>query len=131
MKTLVIHPEDPTTKFLEATYAGMECTVITDPLISKSLLRKAIRGHDRVIMMGHGTEHGLVSINRAKSDPSFILSHRFIIDSNIVNFLREVECVFIWCNADEFVNKYKLSGFHTGMIISEYEEALQIGRAHV
>jgi len=47
-----------------------------------------------------------------------------VIDSSFVYLLKEKQCVCIWCNADVFVEKYKLKGFYTGMIISEYEEAI-------
>ena len=66
-------------------------------------------------MMGHGTEEGLIAIQNK--------GYRFIIESSLVYLLREKKCVCIWCNADQFVEKYKLKGFYTGMIISELEEA--------
>lgn len=58
------------------------------------------------------TEKGLLGFNN------------FVIDSTCVYLLRDKNCVCIWCNADEFVKKYGLKGFYTGMIISEYEEAI-------
>lgn len=61
--------------------------------------------------MGHGSESGLYGFSR------------FVIDSNFVYLLREKECVYIWCKADEFVKKYDLKGFCTGMIISDIEES--------
>lgn len=111
MRTLVIHPTDITTKFLEATYLGRGWTVINHNPSSKEL-KEAIKNHDRIIMMGHGTNDGLHGHGR------------FIINSELVYLLREKECVCIWCNADLFVKQYGLKGFYTGMIISEYEEAL-------
>lgn len=111
MKTLVIHPKDTTTDFLSEIYSDKDWTVISDN-VSKKILRDKIKNHDRIVMLGHGTEQGLLGFNR------------FIIDSNWVYLLREKKCVFIWCNADVFVKKYKLKGFYTGMIISEYEEAV-------
>ena len=111
MKTLVIHPKDTTTDFLSEIYSDKDWTVISDN-VSKKILRDKIKNHDRIVMLGHGTEQGLLGFNRT------------IIDSNWVYLLREKKCVFIWCNADVFVKKYKLKGFYTGMIISEYEEAV-------
>ena len=110
MKTLIIHPKDETTDFLKPIYEGLDVTLVSDN-ISKSKLKTLIREHDKIVMMGHGCDKGLLGFNR------------LVIDSNIVMFLREKECVFIWCNANEFVNKYKLKGFHTGMIVSESIEA--------
>jgi len=111
MKTLVIHPFDHTTQFLSKIYVGKDWTIISTN-ISRSALRKQIKDHDRIVMLGHGTEEGLIGFDK-----------RFI-DSRWVQQLREKEIVAIWCNADKFVEKYGLNGFYTGMIISEYEEAL-------
>ena len=110
MKTLVIHPKDTTTDFLSLIYEDKDWTVITDN-ISKSALKRQIKAHDRIVMLGHGMETGLIGFNR------------LVIDSNLVYLLREKHCVCIWCNADKFVLKYGLKGFYTGMIISEVQEA--------
>jgi len=111
MKTLVIHPQDKTTDFLTYVYAGKGWDAITTN-VSKSYLKSQIKSHDRIIMLGHGTEAGLYGFSR------------FIIDSSYVYLLREKDCVCVWCKANEFVDKYGLKGFHIGMIISEYEEAV-------
>tara|TARA_R110000868_G_scaffold76573_2_gene220051 strand:- start:3454 stop:3987 length:534 start_codon:yes stop_codon:yes gene_type:complete len=113
MKTLVIHPSDPSTDMLKAIYGGKEWTVVDDNHIPKSQLKELIKEHDRIIMLGHGTSYGLV--NGTKD--------RFLIDSTLVYLLRDKYCVCIWCNADEFVTRYELEGFYTGMIISEDIEA--------
>lgn len=111
-KTLVIHPKDVTTDFLTSLYSdNKDWTVINDNP-SRKYLTEQIKLHDRIIMLGHGTEHGLIGFKR------------LVIDSNWVYLLRQKECVFVWCNADVFVKKYDLTGFYTGMIISEYDEAL-------
>lgn len=112
MKTLVIHPDDVTTGFLEQIYAGKDWTVINDIQVSKRTLRKEIKAHDRIVMLGHGTKYGLFAKGRGT-----------LIDSTYVHYLRDKQIVAIWCNADEFVLKYDLKGFYTGMIISEYDEA--------
>lgn len=108
--TLVIHPNDNTTKFLSVIYTDKNFTVINDN-VSKKELKHAIKSHDRIIFLGHGTEHGLIGFNRC------------IIDSTLVYLLRDKINVYIWCNADKFVKKYNLKGFYSGMIISEYDEA--------
>jgi hypothetical protein len=54
MKTLVIHPKDDSTYFLSTIYEGKDWTIINDR--GKSLLKKLIKTHDRIIMMGHGCE---------------------------------------------------------------------------
>lgn len=111
MKTLVIHPDDPSTSFLEKVYTGRGWTEITDVETSKKKLIKAIKSHDRIVMMGHGSPKGLFA------------KGRIIIDSTYVHYLKDKEIVAIWCNADQFVLKYDLKGFYTGMIISELEES--------
>lgn len=117
MKTLVIHPKDPTTDFLSIIYSGTDYTIVNDITVSRSKLCDLIKAHDRIIMLGHGTGHGL----GAMEDKYFF---RYIIDSRMVYLLREKELIAIWCNADEFAKKYQLKGFITGMIISEVEEAI-------
>ncbi|MFW6243268.1 MAG: hypothetical protein ACOC2W_03825, partial [bacterium] len=111
MKTLVIHPKDSTTDFLCEIYKDKDWTVINTNT-SKKFLKDQIKTHDRIVMLGHGTENGLLGFNK------------YVIDSTWVCLLRDKNCICIWCNADEFVKKYKLKGFYTGMIISEYEEAI-------
>ena len=110
MKTLVIHPDDRSTDFLKQIYAGQDFTVINEHKenLPKNKFIQEIKKHDRIIMMGHGFPGGL------------FMSH---IDSTLVYLLKEKECVCIWCNADQFVNRYGLTGFYTGMFISEVSEA--------
>lgn len=111
MKTLIIHPNDRSTDFLSCIYENLDCTIINTNT-SNSNLKKQIKDHDRIIMLGHGSENGLFGYNK------------IVIESKFVYLLKNKECVAIWCNADIFFKKYKLKGFYTGMIISEYEEAL-------
>ena len=111
MKTLVIHPTDSTTDFLSEIYSDKVWTVITtNP--SKKYLIEQIKEHERIVFLGHGSEKGMFGFGR------------LVIDSDLVYLLREKHCVCIWCNSDLFVKKYGLKGFYTGMIISEYEEAI-------
>jgi len=114
-KILVIHPADPSTDFLSIIYKDINATVIRQP-ISKSSLKKLMVDADKIIMLGHGTGAGMGFVERGYITP--------IIDSSLVYILREKkDSVFIWCHADEFVKKYELSGFSTGMFISELEES--------
>jgi hypothetical protein len=113
MKTLVIHPTDPTTDFLSVIYQDEDWTVVRN-IVSTSSLIKSIQEHDSIIMMGHGSESGLYDINK----------RQYIVDDRFIFVLREKQCTFIWCHADEFVRKYKLKGLYSGMVISDYEEAL-------
>jgi len=111
MKTLIIHPTDPTTAFVKEMYKDFDWTVINDPRTSSKKLKEAIKAHDRIFMIGHGTPHGLLTRERT------------IIGSDMVYLLREKETICFWCDADKFVEKYDLKGFYTGMVISEMMEA--------
>jgi hypothetical protein len=116
MKTLIIHPSDRSTDFLKVIYNNIENkTVITNG--DKKDLKKLIKEHDRIMMMGHGCPVGLFSVGQFKN------SQGLVIDSTFVELLETKECVFIWCNANEFVKKHKLKGFYSGMFISEVGEA--------
>lgn len=111
MKILVIHPADPTTDFLKKIYSGIDCNVVTGNT-SNSSLKRLIKEHDRVFILGHGAPYGLFGHGR------------LIIDSTFVDWLRGMDNnVYIWCNADKFVERYGLKGFYSGMFISEPEEA--------
>lgn len=112
MKTLVIHPKDESTSFLSKIYEGKSWTLLPDNA-SKSFIRKQIILHERIIMLGHGSENGLIGFGR------------FVIDSGFVQFLRGKIILAIWCHSNIFVEKYGLKGNYTGMIISEQEEAVQ------
>lgn len=112
---LVIHPADPTTDVLCQIYRDINATVIRQK-ISTSKLKKLMKDADRIIMLGHGTESGMGFVEN--------YSIKMIIDSSLVYLLREKEDnIYIWCHADEFVKKYGLGGFSTGMFISEMDEA--------
>lgn len=119
MKTLVLHPWDSTTRFLEVIYKGKGFTEVR-ARPSNSKMKRLIKSHDRIIVLGHGTEKGMFDTNSV-----------IWIDSRLVYLLREKKnSVYIWCNADLFVEKYKLDGFYTGMIVSDYEEAQIYGVSH-
>jgi len=113
MKTLVVHPIDRTTDSLSEIYKGKDWKIIRS-IPSKSELKRLIKSHDRIIMMGHGCPNGLLSADKK----------RLIIDSSMVQFLRDKQCIGIWCYADQFFRKYKIPYACTGMIISEYDEAI-------
>lgn len=123
MKTLIIHPKDSSTGFLDIVYDPIvDKTVITGG-ISKSDVHELIESHDRVMMMGHGSPGGLFSVGQF-----YGVGGGYIIDHQTVDLLNEKDhSVFIWCNADQFVNRYKLKGFYSGMFISEVGEAYYCG----
>lgn len=120
MKTLIIHPEDKSTTFLNLIYANVVATIVTKG-VSKNALREMIKDYDRIIMCGHGSPFGLFSMGR------FYQTNGYIIDESFVDVLRNKENFFIWCYASDFVKDKKLNGFSTGMFISEVGEACACG----
>ena len=122
MKTLIIHPEDPSTFFLDIVYAPIENKTVITGGVSKVEVQQLIREHDRVMMMGHGSPGGLFNVGR------FSGCGAYIIDQQMVPLLKEkTDNVFIWCNADKFVEIFGLKGFYSGMFISEVGEANYCG----
>lgn len=122
MKTLVIHPKDKSTAFLDIVYNPIPNKTVITGGVTKHKIKKLIKEHDRVMMMGHGSPGGLFSVGAFKETGGFI------IDQTMVSTLKEKNnSVFIWCNADKFVNHHDLKGFFSGMFISEIGEAYYCG----
>jgi len=122
MKHLVIHPEDETTNFLKPIYAPLTNKMVISGGITKSELRRLIDVHDQILMLGHGSPAGLFSMGVFPDTGSYI------IDDSTVNSLRiKTNSIFIWCNADRFIQGHSLSGLFSGMFISEIDEALYCG----
>jgi hypothetical protein len=115
-KTLVIHPKDPSTTFLEAIYLNKGYTVLNRyagdilPIIAE---------HDRIIMLGHGSPSGLFSVGQ--------FSGTYVVGSGTVPFLQGKDNVYIWCYASSFMRQHQLQGFSSGMFISEVDEAAMFG----
>ena len=118
MKTLIIHPSDPSTSFLDVVYESIPNKTVITGGITKDEVRKLIEEHDRVMMMGHGSPGGLFSVGQfTDSNSSTKWGTAYVIDNS----------VFIWCNADKFVDGFRLKGFYSGMFISEVGEASYCG----
>lgn len=116
-KTLIIHPADTSTDFLKPIYDKIQYKTVITGGVTPDVIMKEIENHDRIFMMGHGCPSGLFSMGR------FPKAYGMVIDSETVELLKQKECVFIWCNADQFVKTHDLKGFYSGMFISEVEEA--------
>jgi hypothetical protein len=126
MKTLIVHPKDDSTFFLDIVYKNIPDKTIITGGITKFELMDLIESHDRVMMMGHGSPGGLFSVGQFKGDGSRYSG--YIIDETMVPLLEQKDnSVFIWCNADKFVNHFGLRGFYSGMFISEVGEANYCG----
>lgn len=126
MKTLVIHPEDRSTEFLSVIYKDIpDATILRGSYPAKmdiSEVNELIKTHDRVIMMGHGCPFGLFSVGRFKK------TYGVVVGDDTAELLREkTDNVYIWCHANEYVEKHGLKGFYSGMFISEVGEATNVG----
>ena|ERR1035441_2980807 len=117
-KTFVIHPKDSSTVFLSAIYKGLPDTTIITGGKTKKEIHQIMESHRRIIMTGHGSPSGLFSKNNFKDCPEYIIDH------SSVPFLKGKKNIFIWCHSDQFVKRFGLGGFFTGMFISEMSEAL-------
>ena len=119
MATAIIHPSDPTTDFLRASYSDhikQDGWVIVRHTPNKPIVERLLQACDRVIMMGHGTPSGLIG------------QYGLIISEDHAKWLKNKETVCIWCNADKYVRAHGLqSSAYTGMIISEMGEAYVCG----
>lgn len=112
-KILFVHIKDPSTDFLEIIYKDRPNSTIVRTSISAHAMNALIDDHDQVVMMGHGSPHGLFG---TRGD--LIINHQ-----NINALARKDNNVFIWCYASTFVDRYMLRGFTTSMFISEPVEA--------
>lgn len=119
---LVIHPKDRSTDFLKPVYENLENVTLITGGESRDSIMDQIKSHDQIMMMGHGTTHGLLSVGQ------FPDAGWNVIDDHMADLLAEKDnSVFIWCNADAYVRWNELKGFHTGMFISEVGEARMMG----
>jgi len=124
--TLIIHPEDSSTDFLKPIYLPLKNKVVINHGSTDELLKEKIKSSDRVMLMGHGTPSGLLHVGK------FISPSAFVIDNRHLPILQQkINSIYIWCNADQFVEKYDLKGFYTGMFISEIHEASYCGLGRV
>jgi hypothetical protein len=116
MTTLVIHPKDRSTDFLAPIYQNIENKTVVTGGIKRSKVRELIQSHDRVIMLGHGAPSGLFAVGQFEEA-------LMVIDYSMVDLLKQkTDNIYIWCNADRFVEQYGLKGIYSGMFISEVSE---------
>lgn len=122
MTTLIIHPEDPSTSFLDIVYSGIPDKTLVTGGINANELVEMVKNHDRIMMMGHGSPWGLFSVGKFKDTGAYV------VDNSLVWLLSQKKNnVYIWCNADQFVKRHQLGGFYSGMFISEVGEAYYCG----
>ena len=120
--TLIIHPKDQTTTFLNDVYTCIENKTVIQHGVSREELIDLIKTHDRIMMMGHGSPYGLFSVGQFTKVPMYL------IDKEMAGILElKMNNVFIWCYASSFMKSSSLTGFGTGMFISEVGEAIVCG----
>lgn len=116
--SLIIHPADPSTQFLQALYPDWHNSALGEK-DSNAAIKRAIRDTPRPMLLGHGTEYGLLCPQGPRQ------FGRIIVGSDHVYLLREKEyTIGIWCNASQFALKYGLHGLFSQMVVSELEEAV-------
>lgn len=119
MKTLIIHPEDDSTYMLKPVYENISNKTVVRGGVTRGELAGLVEAHDRIMMMGHGSPGGLLSVG------CFPGAGSHIIDYSMAPLLKtKKNSVMIWCNADQYVHHHRLKGFFSGMFISEEVEAL-------
>jgi hypothetical protein len=126
MRNLVIHPQDKSTDFLKPIYAKVKSKKIINGNSTPKDIKRLIKKSDRVMMMGHGCSNGLFSI-RLFND----FRKGIVIEPKESKILSGKDNVYIWCNADRFVEANNLQGFYSGMFISEVSEAIVCGLKNV
>lgn len=119
---IIIHANDPSTKFLSLLYEtrdDVSCR-ITESSTNSQVVR-ALREDDTIMMLGHGNPYGLFSKPNKKGQ-----YERFLITDRHVEFLRGKTCIGFWCYANQFAEQYVLQGLFSGMIVSEMQEAIDL-----
>ncbi len=120
--TLIIHPKDPSTVFLNKVYDSITEKQVIQGGLTKQEVFTQIETHERILMMGHGSPSGLFAIGQ------FPRTSSYIVDNEMVSILKKKRNnVFIWCYAEQFLETLDLPGFATGMFISEVGEAFYCG----
>jgi hypothetical protein len=114
MKQLIIHIKDESTRFLEPIYDHNPLITLVRHNLPAHVMNTLIRCHDQVVMLGHGGPSGLFGPHM----------HPIIGAENVEALAEKDNNVFIWCHANQFVEKHKLRGFTTSMFISEDAEAV-------
>lgn len=121
---IVIHPNDRTTSFLKKIYESNKNVTLIDETWNNRNIREAIGNSPEsevILMLGHGCHCGLFA---PCGENQFA---RTIVNDKLVYLLKNRTCIGIWCYANEFAKKYGLRGLFSGMVVSEEDEAYNIG----
>lgn len=110
---IVVHPKDPSTRFLSLIYEELDDVLFFDSIEQKEQMLYAIENapkEEMVLLLGHGTPNGLLC-GLITDDDASILKDR----PNLIG---------IWCYASTYALRHRLKGFFCGMFISEWTEAV-------
>lgn len=113
---IVVHPKDPSTRFLHLIYEELENVRFFNSMRQREQIIDALRTapkDEMILLLGHGTPHGLIG--------------GFICDDDAELLQDRPNLVGVWCFASTFARRHKLKGFFTGMFISEWGEAVDNG----
>lgn len=84
----IVHANDPTTKALSYLYEQRhDISAFVTESSTNGDVKRAIRGDDTIMMLGHGNQYGLFSKPNKNGD-----FKRFLITDRHVQFLREKTC---------------------------------------
>ena len=72
---------------------------------------------ETLIFCGHGTKYGLLHPN--------LFSGEYLLHENNVSLIHAKRVIGIWCHASDFAITHNLSGFYTGMFISNVFESIE------
>lgn len=122
VRNVVVHPEDRSTDFLSPIYRSAEDKTVLTKNSTLDEIHELIKTSDRAMMMGHGCPNGLFSIGKFRNCMGLVISR-----SAVEHLKDKPESIYIWCNADKFVEPNDLRGFYSGMFISEVGEAKYCG----
>ena len=110
---IVVHPKDPSTKFLHLIYEDIGGVRFFDSISQREQFLEAIRNAPKdeyILLLGRGTPYGL------QGD--------LICDEDAELLRDRPNLVGIWSYASSFAHRNGLEGFFSGMFISEWNEAL-------
>ena len=82
-RSLIIHPKDDTTQFLDIVYNPIPNKTIITGGVTLDEVNKLIEEHDRVIMCGHGSPIGLFSVGQ------FITRKGYVISDSTIDVLKK------------------------------------------
>jgi hypothetical protein len=120
--TFILHPDDRSTDFLTPVHRHLKDKKVITGGIGEKQIRQYLDSHNQLILMGHGTANGLLSIGQ------FPDRYLFVVNEEDTEILRKKENnIFIWCYASSFARTHKIKSFCTGMFISQKNETDFLG----